>query len=209
MSKKKHNSIFDADAQTRRSIWRYPSHTTSMTRIKCLVATLCVLASFTSTAQEIQPLPGQGEVAQIGRFKHFKSTMLEGTWTGSLVMRQPNIPANKRDPSDDTDLEVKITIRDWKATVFLRSGTEWLPAMKDNFSALPLYANAIVHGFQFGTNLGQEWQENWVFSFTALDDNNALEEWSRVVNNLRVDESAELTKPAFSMAAVGKLTRIE
>ena len=95
MSKKKHNSIFDADAQTRRSIWRYPSHTTSMTRIKCLVATLCVLASFTSTAQEIQPLPGQGEVAQIGRFKHFKSTMLEGTWTGSLVMRQPNIPANK------------------------------------------------------------------------------------------------------------------
>jgi len=180
-----------------------------MIRITHLAPLLIAVSSFTACAQEMQPLPDQGTVAQIGRFKRFSSTMLEGTWTGRLVMRQPNLPHNKRDPADDTDLEVKITIQGKKATVFLRSGTEWEPAMEDNFYSMPMYANAIVYGFQAGTALGKEWQENWVFAFTAVDDNSALVEWTRVVNNLRTHESAEIAKPAFSMAAVGKLVRVE
>jgi len=136
------------------------------------------------------------------RFRRPIETLFNGQWQGSLAMRQPLSATSRRAPPDPSDLVLKLVVEGTDVRVYLKEADKWIEAMPGQFVLLSAQTNATIVGIAAEGS----WIENWAILLTAENDDSAIAEWTRVVNNL---EPGPNLLPAFGMAARGTLRRSE
>jgi hypothetical protein len=160
-------------------------------------ALIAVAGCATSSQPPVAP-PAQ-------RFTHPVESLLDGIWEGRLKLRQPLTATQKDKPPDASDLVLRVSLQGTVARVYLLDGGQWTEAMPGGFQVMRRGSNAIVSAISGNDADGKGWIESWSILLTVENDNAAVAEWTRAVNNLMPSSNA---LPTFSMGAVGEVHRI-
>jgi hypothetical protein len=104
----------------------------------------------------------------------------DGSWGGAIPITGPS----------PEQLELRLSIDGERAQVWVVHEGSWVEVKPGTFQVRRQLSNAIISSIDSGEDGDGTWVESWVLVTTPVASDKLLVAWTRVVNNIDVEEES-------------------